>query len=373
MTSQLPDLLDDDTQPPERTSKRRQRSRTGGPTVLKTRASRGGAIAAALLAVAALVAVVTYVLNTEPETSEPAVAATSEDVVYESAAAAVTAYLNALAASDAEAALAILTSEPADTTLLTSSMLAASTDLAPMSDIVVEEPAVTEADSVDVAVSYRLGTTTIDSTVRAVRDSNFLWTVLGITTMAAPPTTTGLDLTLNGIDIDDPDEMVLFPGTYELATTTPSFTITGTTRTYLSLDEVHPGFDDAEPALDDEGLTHFRDVIGTAVATCVESSALDPGCGVAITSSPTDELQPIDGTVAWVLSAQAQATLSQLQPELSPSNPFAVSAGAIGPVEVELECNDVTNDTLTTCSPSVFPIIGFPVVDFSTSPATVLW
>ncbi|MFV0252780.1 MAG: hypothetical protein ACK5H2_05535 [Beutenbergiaceae bacterium] len=293
-------------------------------------------------------------------------------ITYDTPEAAVEAYLTAIADGDAATALA-LSRTPGNSALLTDEMLAASAALAPMTDIVVTPEQSSDEFTAEIEVSYQLGSETINTSVTAYGDGNGEWTVSGTTLVYVPYGADGLDITLNGIAIEDPDNIELFPGMYEIGTTTTYYTFTGTTQTSVEPEFSSSALENAKPALNEDGVAVFQEAINTAVEACLASTKLDPGCGLAISPEPSNDLQPIEDTVVRTLSAEGQVALGQLEPELDSSNPFAVSAGSIGIVEATLQCTNMTSGATEGCSPFLGRSLSYPVVDFSSDPVTVIW
>ncbi|MFV0427793.1 MAG: hypothetical protein ACK5KU_12275 [Beutenbergiaceae bacterium] len=334
--------------------------------------------AAMVLVLVTVLAVVLLTGNRDDEADESTAnptdtpSASVDPAAYDAPEAAVEAYFDALIAGDSNTALSLVFPAPDDYSLLTDEMLTASADVAPISDVVVEAPQNPDGSISDIRVTYQVGDSTAQTSI-AVTNRDDSWMVRGYATLRAPNRSEGLDITLNGFAIEDPDDMVVFPGAYEIGTSTTYFTFTGTTQVLVGTDYSYD-FDDAEPTLDEEGLTIFQEAIRADVEECIASTQLAGGCGLDISSQASGDLVPIEGTVSRTLSADAQASLSNLEPDLAYDNPFAVSVDSwIGRVETTLQCEDTSNGTTGPCTSYSGNSLEDPVVDFNQDPVTVHW
>lgn len=288
----------------------------------------------------------------------------------------VTTYLNALAGSDAETALAQLDSIPGDKSLLTDDVLKASNDLAPLTNVTVTTPSgVSDRDySIDVPVSYSIGDTVVDTvfTVSDYSGKGDFTIQPGTLELSVPTAVRGLDVTINGATVDS-DSVTVFPGTYEVETSTPNYALSGGTTVTLADPNDYAGrFDDVTAALTDQGVEAFRTAVTNAVNACVASTTLTAGCGIDIPATLSDGTKIIDGTIKRTLSADAQAKLASLAPDDIYSNPLQVRGPYIGSLDVTADCES-GGRRLTGCTFLFLPSLGSPLVDFSTEPATVRW
>lgn len=301
-----------------------------------------------------------------------ALAAGSGSSAREEAAATVEGYLTALAESDAETALSFLDDSAGhDTTLLTDDMLAASNALAPLGGIEVVVPE--EADfSVEISATYTIGEEDVATTFSVSDyDDDGVWSISGGTAEISSSLFDGLALTLNGIEIEDATSAEVFPGTYELATVTPNFVLTGPTTITIPAPFEVPSLSDIRATLTDEGVTTFRALVTADVAACLASTTLSAGCGLTLPATLSDGTVLTEGTITRSLSAEGQATLDGLTPEESFSDPLFVNGPFIGGVETNAQC---TKDGQTgTCSVLFGPSLGAPLVDFTTEPPVVRW
>lgn len=284
-------------------------------------------------------------------------------------AAVVEAYLQAIAASDAKKALEYVQTPPSDTALLTDDALAASNALAPISDISVTEP--TDADfSTEVRASFTMGAKAVDADFRVSEyDSEGTWLIDNAIAEIDLSRFDGLDLDLNGETVGDSAEV--FPGTYELTTTTPNFTLSGATTLTVSDGYAFPSLSDLDVALSDEGLALFRSTVQDAAAACLASKSLIAGCGLDIPETLSDGSRPVDGTLTRTLSAEGRAKLDSLEPDVRYGAPLQVRGDYIGVVtvtgEFDVDGGRVSGDLVFG------PSLGSPFVDFSSGSPVLTW
>jgi len=281
----------------------------------------------------------------------------------------VTTYLEALAASDAEAAIAQLADPPAESPLLTDEALQASNELAPLTDIVVE-PVDDVSEYTRVTATYSLGGEPVTASFDVVQGEdgvgriqdgvNELWLSRALTGIAA----------VNGVPVEG-ETVAAFPGAYEVSSTSEYHEISGTTTVTVPDATTFVGFEDVTPALNDAGVTAFRDAITTAVQGCLASKNLVAGCGVDLEETLSDGTRVFDGTVTRTLTADGQADLANLTPELVPSEPLKASSSSIYGLDITAECEK--NGSRGQCTIFMGPQFGSPVVDFGQDPIAVIW
>ncbi len=282
-----------------------------------------------------------------------------------------TAYLEALADSDAEAALALLSEAPGDDVFLTDEVLQESNDAAPMTGIEVE--AVDDAAYyASLPVTYSLGDVEVSAEISLSQGSDDgEWKIEnGVNELMLGSRFEGLEMTLNGVAVEG-DTATVFPGTYVLGTTTPYFEITGSTTITVRDGWDFPTFEDVQPALTAEGLTVFQTAVNDAVNACIASKSLTAGCGLDVPQTLDDGTVLVDGTLTRTLSSDAQATLAHLEPEPSYGEPLQVRTPFLGGVDITAECEK--NGSRGTCELLFGPSLGSALVDFEQDPVTVLW
>jgi hypothetical protein len=277
-------------------------------------------------------------------------------------------YLEALAASNAEAALSFVDEAPADSPFLTDEALAASNELGPITDIEVVEPA--DADfSTYVTATYSVGDVPVTTEFSVNEyEAEGSWKMTAITAdLELGSRFAGLDMTLNGQPVES-DSVQVFPGTYELATTTPNFVVTGETVVTVREPFDYPSFGDTNAGLSEEGVLVFRQAVKDAVATCIASKNFVAGCGLDIPQVLDDGSRLVEGTLSRSLRAETQATLDNLQPQESFGEPLVVSSEFIGGISVTVGIEGGgTGEVLFG------PSLGAPVVDFTSGTPVVRW
>jgi hypothetical protein len=186
-------------------------------------------------------------------------------------AAAVRAYLQALASGDAASALSYAKTKPADTSLLTDGVLAVSNQRAPITDIWVNPLA---TDYGRVAASYRRG----GQVINAVFDTSMVggfWLLEEV----AVKVWLGSDgkFKLNGVAVADNADAVVFPGSYTITPVSDYLRVergefvvnTGFTGV------AYPGYNRPAPRLSEAGTIALRDAAKAELATCLNSKTLD--------------------------------------------------------------------------------------------------
>jgi hypothetical protein len=284
---------------------------------------------------------------------------------------AVTDYLTALSDGDAETALGFLSDPPSDDILLTDDVLEASNELAPITGIEVLD-STGSSGSADVTASYLLGDTPVTTDFSVTDyDDDGSWEISGGTGYLSVSQFDGLGLTVNGTEVDG-DEVEVFPGAYELATSLPNFTLTGETVVLVTDPYTSGDTSSIEPVLTEAALQQFRSLVRTAVEGCLAATTLDAGCGLAVPATLSDGTQMADGTITRTLSADGNATLDSLEATLSYDNPTLAQGDYIGGVEISGQCT--TSDGATgSCSVLFGPSLGAPSVDMASTDPTVLW
>lgn len=328
-----------------------------------------GVVVAVVLAIAAAAIILTVQANRRAE--EEAERAAAERLA--SAAAAVQGLFDAIAAGDSTAALGYVDLEGGNSELITDEVLAASAELAPITDIVVTPPtSVSEKTrSAEVSIGYLLGGEPVEQTYQ-VRDpeQDNTWIVDGaVNAVTLYDMLEGLDLTLNGVPLTTAD-FLLLPGAYEIATTTTYFTLTGDTEMRVT-ELYHADSPTLEAALNDDGVAAFREAVTTAVDECVASTTLEAGCGLTLPEELDDGTVLEDDTIERSLSDDAQEALETMEPTLSYADPTVAEGSYIGAVDVKADCTQ--DDRSGTCELIFAPSIGTPSVTMTDPDLAVSW
>jgi len=277
-------------------------------------------------------------------------------------------YLEALAASDAKTALSFVDAVPSDSPFLTDEALEASNELAPLTGIEVTEP--TDADfSTKVTATYSLGdvpVTTEFSVNEYAADGE--WRLTTVTAdLDFGDRFDGLDMTLNGEPLES-SSVEVFPGTYEVATTTPNYAVTGQTVLTVRDPFDYPTLSDTKAGLSEEGVLIFRQAVTDAVAACVASTTLAAGCGIDVPQVLSDGSRLAEGTIVRTLRAETQTKLDSLQPQPSYGDPLIITGEYIGGISVTAGLEGGGSGSLL-----FGPSLGAPVVDFTSGTPVVTW
>ncbi len=282
-----------------------------------------------------------------------------------------TAYLKAVAASDAKTALSYIGEENQrdDATLLTDSALRTSNKLGAIKGIKVEKPA-KSSGFVDLVAHYTIGGTPVAGKF-TVNDLNGKWQLEdGVARLDVGHSFNGLDLTLNGMKVTG-DTATVFPGTYVIATTSKYFTIGGSPKVVVRDGYQPASLDHARLTLSDAGLAAFRQAVAVAVAPCLASMTLAAGCGLDLPATLSDGTQLQDGTVTRTLDGDGQSTLAGLTASDHLTDIRKIASEPIGSVDTKATCTK--GGQRGTCRVLFAPSLGAATVDFTTEPLTVRW
>ncbi|WP_199224483.1 hypothetical protein [Serinibacter arcticus] len=308
--------------------------------------------------------------TTETDSPSP-----TDDAVTSTPDGAVEAYLTALADGDSAAALALVDDySSGDKSLLTDEVLAASNAISPITAIEVTPPTGDMTYGGDVDATFNVGDTPVSSTFSVYGDEEDGYTV-GSTggSVYIADSYKGLDVTVNGVTVT-PGSYDAFLGTYQIATSTPLYELTGPVIESITESFKSASFSGVEIALNAEGQQIFHDTVKAAVDECIASTTLAAGCGLELQATLNDGSTIVDGTITRTLPGDTGLKLGGLNPRPDYSNPFFVKGDYIGSVDVAA---DVTQNG-TTGRGTIFGFgggtsLGSPTVDFSVEPKTVVW
>ncbi|MFV0406133.1 MAG: hypothetical protein ACK5LN_04845 [Propioniciclava sp.] len=204
-------------------------------------------------------------------------------------------YLNAIANADAAAALETLDQAPENTTLISNEVLAASREIAPLTNPMVAS-VTPEGETATAAVSYSLGEEAIEVTLSLVGDGRTSWRISdGLSNLAL----TGTDaLTVNGAEVSEPSYSVL-PGTYTATPVSDLLTL-GEQTTAVVTD---PSDEDAiltpEYALSKKGAESVQAIVKKQFDECLAATETEPdGCPFGVNPG---EAQVEPGSVRFTL------------------------------------------------------------------------
>lgn len=279
-------------------------------------------------------------------------------------------YLTALSEGDAERAGAFVDATSGNT-LLTDEVLAKSNELAPITNIVVDEETTGDDDmEMVVSATFDVGDETVSRTFLVWHYSDE-WQIFDGLVNISLSAFDGLDATVNGVEVDS-DSTQAFIGTYQIGLGIEQFTLSGDTDTFtLMTDESVEALYELQPTLTTEATEEFRTLVTASLTECVAMTSLATPCGLDVTGPLSDGAMPVDGTIQRTLTADGQATLKKLKPESSYDNPTVVSTYDYiqinTTVEADLNGERVTGDLMLGGD------LLKPTVDFSEATPKVTW
>jgi hypothetical protein len=247
----------------------------------------------------------------QSQSSAPVVAAKASDAVK--------AYLEALAAGKADAALALGNDQPADKTFLTDAVLADSNSRAPITEINV--PEVNDEYTYSVDASYKLGDEPVTEKY-SVSKSGAGWKIrtafveMNLTYVRAKT----LPLTVNKVPVKT-DKIRVFPGSYAFSSGNKYVGYGDETALLVKSPTTYASTSDLRPTLTEAGADAFVAAAKVTLGACTKSKVLaPPGCPNAIRQA---SYQKIDaGSISWKLDPDA---LVNAKPRLDYENPAVVT------------------------------------------------
>jgi len=275
---------------------------------------------------------------------------------------AVQGYLEAIAAGDAQAALAFASTAPTDTTFLTNEVLAASNKTAPIRAINV--PEVDDEYAYRVAASFTMGKQAINTDFSVEKDGD-VWKLRDVAAdldLQSRRSKT-LPMLINGVNVET-DKVLLFPGSYTF-TTGNKYVDYGKSNTLVlkSPTEYPDGLSDIQATLTSAGDTAVTNAVEDSVKKCMKSKDLkNPGCPNNVTKV-TGNVKPKEGTFKWTYDKDA---LDNMKPRLDYDNPAVAEASVYLGMKAEGECKGGSCRITPYTSPK-------PVVNMTQDPLKVVW
>lgn len=225
-------------------------------------------------------------------------------------------YLQAIADGDADAALEYVGSTGYSDDLLTDEVLARSLELGAIDDIDVGKASESESGVFVVPAAFTIGGEEVSREFE-VRQSEYdgaLSVQDGLITVSVSGFEE-LGLTANGVEITEYPSA--FPGTYEFAVGLDGFAVGGAAVHRLVTDEDADALYELKPTLDEARLGAFRDLVSTSLRECMAMTSLATPCGFDVTDLEQDGYVPVDGTIVRTISAEGEAALADLAPQIS--------------------------------------------------------
>lgn len=272
-------------------------------------------IVLAVLAVVALIAgIVWFAITTMNNQRDEAIRETART------------YLTAVADADADAALATLAERPANTSLLTAEVLAASREAAPLTDVTVADPT-SDGNTASIGVHYRIGDRPVDTTLALSGDGRTSWKIADGTGELTVPERRAL--TINRATPADATNPV-FPGTYTAQPTNQYVALAGTTVALVPAPDAPAAPLEVAPGLTDAGREAVLASVRTRFDECLAATDSRPAnCPFGVS---TEGVEVAPGSVRFSLANDPWAAFA---PELDPQTltargtiPFTVNATA---------------------------------------------
>ena len=289
--------------------------------------------------------------------SAPAPAAKASDAVKS--------YLDALATGQADAALALSASTPADPTFLTDEVLAQSLKRAPLTDISV--PDVDDEYAYKVDATYQLGKQTVSDGIYVEKKGDG-WKVKAAYAEVDLQTVREktLPLSINGVAVKA-NKVRLFPGSYEFSTGSKNITYgdEGGILLIETPDGYPEGLSDLRATLSSAGDKAFTSAVKASLKKCLAAKELAPkGCPNQTNNSNSYKIDK--STLKWKL--RGSDPTDNLEPRLDYQNPVIASASFSLSFEVKADCNAPSG----TCEATPYAS-GRPRVNMLEEPLKVTW
>lgn len=278
---------------------------------------------------------------------------------------AVKAYLEALAAGQAETALSLGDSAPADTTFLTDAVLAESNKLAPITEINV--PEVNDEYAYEVDASFKLGKQAVTESFNVTKAGD-QWKLRDTYNEVdlSFSRTRNIPMIVNGVQAKT-TKLRLFPGAYQFATGSPNITWGETSTLLIQSPSDYPrSATDLKPTLSAAGEKTFIAAVTASVDKCLELRNLsNPGCPNNVQRWVSSGGKPKDGTVEWEVTERD--ALSAMEPQLDYANPAVARVSYVNlGLRATAQCGSETCRFTQFSGPS-------PRVNMLTEPLKVTW
>jgi hypothetical protein len=241
---------------------------------------------------------------------------------------AVKAYLDALAANNADQALALGTDTPADKTFLTTAMLEASSKEGAITDVNV--PEVDDEYAYKVAASYKIGDQAVNEDF-SVEKSGDDWkvreTYVDLNLSYARNRT--LPMLINGTAVKT-DKILLFPGTYTFTTGSKWVDYGTENKLFISGPTDYPSASGLKPTITEQGYNEVVKQGKAKLNACLKQAKLAPsGCPNRVRANSGQKVT--ESSVQWALREDPWSNLklrldyddpAQMRTYFSPSFTF---------------------------------------------------
>lgn len=263
-------------------------------------------------------------------------------------------YFDALVAKDAQAALALVETLPADTTFLTDGVLTAMKAAHPIASVSVKLTAQTD-ETATVAVTYTAGGASANAEFHLRFTDRWRLTAgtdeVNLDEVVGPSS----GLQLYGVDTGDKAVVTLFPGVYDLTTANPLLELTE--PNLLVAGPGAPDPSDLWVVLKQEAVTAIRDAAQAKLAACTQNGVVPPAeCGIAPGRPADGEIAP--ETITWT-TLDGSSSIASINPTLQPGNRTAAA-----PVEIKLSmAASSTDGTLHYVAPRTIIVVQADLTD----------
>lgn len=271
---------------------------------------------------------------------------------------AVKGYLQALAAANSTQALSYASNVPSDKTFLTDAVLQASVKAAPITAINV--PDVNGSSTyASVQASYKIGSQAVNEEFQ-VQKSGGAWKMDDAwSDVSSYSSGSTFPLYLNGVQVKT-QKFYLFPGQYKASSGNDYVDYPAGKPLLVKSPSDYASTSDLDPGLTTTGQAAFTTAVKAAVAKCVASTSLSPGCGTGgISNSSGYKITNIKHTLS--------GTLDRMSIRLDYEDKYTAQSYPAAKIGTSAKCDG------TSCSSFYPQSLGQVSVDLSKKPLAVTW
>lgn len=285
-------------------------------------------------------------------------------------------YLTALAEGDLDEAFSYLEADPRDQ-FLTDELIHESLELAPISDIDVDESADSEELMQPISFSYTVGDESFSAELQVMQqhdtDEYLIMEHYSVSTLR-PFESSTLNISINGEEPSGSEQDLLMGLAYQVDVAHENFRLEQTDDDGLMLaEETSMSFHNNEIVLTEEAEEQWRTLIQEEAAECLEATTREAGCGLDLPETVSGA-EVIEDTVDRQISTSVQQTLDTLSVRQDYSNPnLATTDDAVGPVDVEYDCADGSGSGRCELLYGEGEYLDRPVVDMAAEELEVVW
>lgn len=280
-------------------------------------------------------------------------------------------YLTALSEGDADTARKLAGGSSSDV-LLTDDVLKESLEIAPISNIEIDEEGISEGkyDETVVPASFDVGDQTVKRDFRLWQGSKG-WELSDGLVRISLSQFKGLDPQVNGEKVGTDSESA-FIGAYRIELGEKNFRLAGDTDTFVvASDDDTATFYELEPELTDEARQRFQEMVRASLNECLALKTLTTPCGMDVDGTFSGGEVAIDGTVVRTLTAEGDAALNALDIRSDYDNPTVVTSSDYISVTITV---DAEKDGQRGSGEVLFGADMLnPAVDFSADEPKVVW